>query len=171
MRLADAHGNHMFARSSTDERRMRRWASTILISTAALSSGCAGPITQTGTVSSTDVRTEQLQQLRLAAELALANQQRVDRLAAPLLDAAGPLCGRGKPAKLPKVGRGDASLVSPSEGVCPFQVLVPHDDQLNAAADGSKIYVATAMLRFANDDELSAVLAHEIGRASCRERV
>jgi hypothetical protein len=85
---------------------MRRWANTILIGTAVLSSGCAGPITQTGAVSSTDVRTEQLQQLRLAAELALANQQRVDRLAAPLLDAAGPLCGSRKQAKPPKAGRG-----------------------------------------------------------------
>lgn len=149
---------------------MRSWSRTILGTAALIASACAGPLTQVGTVSRADVKAEQQEQLRLAAELALANQQRVDRLAAPLLHAAGPLCGRVKPAKPPKRGREEASLVAPSEGVCPFQVRVPHADELNAAADGSKIYVATAMLRFASDDELSVVLAHEIAHNAMRHR-
>jgi hypothetical protein len=61
-------------------------------------------------------------------------------------------------------------LAAPSEGVCPFGVIVQRDDALNAAADGSKIYIATAMLRFASDDELSAVLAHEIAHNAMRHR-
>lgn len=129
--------------------------------------GCARPMTQVGTVSPEDVRAEQKEQLRLATELELANQQRVERLAAPLLRAAAPLCakGAGQPSK-----RKVTELVAPSVGVCPFRILVPHKDELNAFADGSKIYVATAMLRFVSDDELSVVLAHEIAHNAMHHR-
>jgi predicted Zn-dependent protease len=125
-------------------------------------------MTQVGTVSPEDVRAEQKEQLRLAAELEVANQQRVGRLAAPLLRAAAPLCARG--AGHPSKKKRTTELVAPIIGACPFRILVPRQDELNAAADGSKIYVATAMLRFASDDELSVVLAHEIAHNAMRHR-
>src|SRR4051812_33684568 len=94
--------------------------SIVVASTALIAAvNCARPITQVGTVSQRDVRTEQLQQLRMAAELALANQQRVDRLAEPLLKAAAPLCSA--PAKRTS-RRGSSALVSPRVESCPFQI-------------------------------------------------
>ena len=149
---------------------MSRLKASLVVVTAALFTavGCAVPRTQVGAVSEADVRREQLEQLRLAAELDVANQQRVDRLAAPLLRAAAPLCTKG--AKKPSRSDGAPSLVPPSTTPCSFAIIVPHKDQLNAAADGSRIYVATGMLRFANDDELSVVLAHEIAHNAMRHR-
>ena len=149
---------------------MGRWAVKVVRGTAAvlMIAGCAHPTTQVGNVSPEDVRAEQREQLRLAAELELANQQRVERLAAPLLRAAAPLCARAA-AQVPKK-KGATELVEPSLGACPFRILVPQKDELNAFADGSKIYVATAMLRFVSDDELSVVLAHEIAHNAMRHR-
>jgi Zn-dependent protease with chaperone function len=159
----------MFARMIASGICVRRCTSPILAAMAALVAvACAGPITQVGSVSSEDVQAEQQQQLRLAAELEMANQQRVDRLAAPLLRAAAPLCGN--PASVKRSLRGATTIVPATEGVCAYQVIVPRADELNAAADGSKIYVATAMLRFASDDELSVVLAHEIAHNAMRHR-
>lgn len=46
--------------------------------------------------------------------------------------------------------------------VCGYDVQVLRDSRLNAFADGDNIFVTTTMMRFANDDELSVVLAHEL---------
>jgi beta-barrel assembly-enhancing protease len=45
---------------------------------------------------------------------------------------------------------------------CAFGVVAQKSDILNAYADGKNVYVTSAMMRFANDEELSVVLAHEI---------
>jgi Zn-dependent protease with chaperone function len=143
---------------------MVRGAAKIIVATiaVAMAPGCAGPITQVGTVSQADVRAEQQEQLRLAAQTALANQQRVERIATPLLDAAGPLCAKSSPARRTKRGGAPKELVAPISGVCTFDVIAQHGSELNAAADGKHIFVETAMLRFASDEELSVVIAHEI---------
>jgi predicted Zn-dependent protease len=148
---------------------MSRSRKLITFTTALLTAvGCAVPRTNVGTVSQADVKAEQQEQLRLAGELAIKNQDRVDRLAIPLLRAAAPLCGSSK-VKRASARSGSASLIAPADP-CPFRILVPHADELNAASDGSKIYVATALLRFASDDELSVVLAHEIAHNAMRHR-
>lgn len=46
--------------------------------------------------------------------------------------------------------------------VCDYPVRVVRASPLNAFADGDRIYVTTTMMRFADDDELSVVLAHEL---------
>jgi predicted Zn-dependent protease len=47
--------------------------------------------------------------------------------------------------------------------VCDYPVVVVKDDQLNAFSDGRRVFVTSAMLRFAAaDDELATVLGHEI---------
>lgn len=150
---------------------MRRWASTLILGAAVATvvSGCAGPITQVGSVSREDVRAEQQEQLRLAADLAYANQLRVDRLAAPLLRAAAPLCGKAV-AKRSKSDRREPGLVAPANEACPYKVAVRHGADLNASATGSAIYVETALLRFASDEELSVILAHEIAHNAMRHR-
>ena len=55
------------------------------------------------------------------------------------------------------------SLVVPMDTVCDFKVIAQRSDEINAAADGQNVYVTTAMLHFADDDELETVVAHEIG--------
>lgn len=48
--------------------------------------------------------------------------------------------------------------------VCDFPVGLVGGDQVNAYADGSKIYVTQGMMRFtATDEELALVVAHELG--------
>jgi hypothetical protein len=50
--------------------------------------------------------------------------------------------------------------------VCAVRALVVKDDTLNAWTDGKTLWVTTAMLRFVqNDDELAAVVAHEVAHA------
>jgi hypothetical protein len=61
-------------------------------------------------------------------------------------------------------GRGDerrTAEVTP-DVVCDYPVQVLRASRLNAFADGDAIYVTTTMMRFADDDELSVVLAHEL---------
>jgi len=148
---------------------MRRRTITFVLGMA-IAAGCAGPITQVGSVSRADVHAEQLEQLRLAADLAVANQRRVTRLAEPLLRAAAPLCSRASQVRLKKPSRGEAALVSPAVSECPFAVYAQRGSELNAGADGQNVFVESALLRFANDEELSAVLAHEIAHNAMRHK-
>lgn len=46
--------------------------------------------------------------------------------------------------------------------VCDYRVRVLRDSRLNAFADGERIFVTTTMMRFADEDELAVVLAHEL---------
>lgn len=49
------------------------------------------------------------------------------------------------------------------EQACPYGVALVRDDAVNAYADGTDVYVTSAMLRFVeNDDQLATVLAHEV---------
>jgi hypothetical protein len=58
---------------------------------------------------------------------------------------------------------GQLRVAMPADTVCAFNLVVTRADELNAWADGVNVMVTSAMLRFlADDDELAAVLAHEI---------
>jgi hypothetical protein len=46
--------------------------------------------------------------------------------------------------------------------VCPYETVVFPSMAINAFADGGAVYVTTAMMRFAEDDELEAIVAHEL---------
>ena len=49
------------------------------------------------------------------------------------------------------------------EQACPYGVVMLRDDAVNALADGTTVYVTSAMLRFVeNDDQLATVIAHEV---------
>ena len=54
-----------------------------------------------------------------------------------------------------------------------YQITILDSPAVNAfALPSGRLYVTRGLLGLANDtDEIAAVLAHEIGRASCRERV
>lgn len=49
-----------------------------------------------------------------------------------------------------------------AEAACGYPTLVVQEGGLNAFADGKAIYVATAMMRFADDNELAVIVAHEL---------
>lgn len=60
-------------------------------------------------------------------------------------------------------------LSVPPDTVCDYGVSAIKEDALNAWADGKNVYVTSAMLRFAADDEeLAVVLSHEISHNAMR---
>ncbi len=61
------------------------------------------------------------------------------------------------------------TLDVPLDTACAFGFAALKDDALNAWADGKQIFITTAMMRFAaNDDELAVVVAHEIAHNAMR---
>ena len=57
----------------------------------------------------------------------------------------------------------------PTDSVCGYNLAATRMDVLNAWADGTNVTVTSSMLRFvADDDELAAVLAHEIAHNAMR---
>lgn len=66
--------------------------STVLLSLLALTA-CIAPTSHIGTVSPEVVAAEQLKQQQLVIQSGIAEQQRLDDLAWPMLRAAAPLCG------------------------------------------------------------------------------
>jgi hypothetical protein len=60
-------------------------------------------------------------------------------------------------------------LTVPPDTVCDYGISAIKEDALNAWADGKNVYVTSAMLRFAADDEeLAVVLSHEISHNAMR---
>ena len=61
------------------------------------------------------------------------------------------------------------SVAIAPDTVCAFGLVSVKDDLLNAWADGKNVYLTTAMMRFAaDDDELAVVVAHEIAHDAMR---
>ena len=64
---------------------------------------------------------------------------------------------------------GRLSVAVPADTVCGLNLLATRRDDLSAWADGANVTITSAMLRFAaDDDELAAVLAHEIAHNALR---
>lgn len=63
----------------------------------------------------------------------------------------------------------EVPLTLAPDTLCDYSLVAIKDDQLNAWADGHTVYVTSAMLRFAaDDDELAVVLSHEISHNAMR---
>lgn len=74
-----------------------------------------------------------------------------------------------EPLPVSSVAPASVSLALPADTVCGYTFNAVKNDMLNAWADGQAIYVTSAMLRFAaDDDELAVVLAHEISHNAMR---
>jgi beta-barrel assembly-enhancing protease len=64
---------------------------------------------------------------------------------------------------------GQLRVAMPADTVCAFNLVAARSDELNASADGVNVTVTSAMLRFvADDDDLAAVLAHQIAHNAMR---
>ena len=64
---------------------------------------------------------------------------------------------------------GQLRVAMPADTACGFNLVVARNDDLDAWTDGVNVTVTSAMLRFvADDDELAAVLAHEIAHTALR---
>ena len=63
-----------------------------------------------------------------------------------------------------EIGRaGDPQQIQVNmETVCSYPARVVSDGALNAYADGEAIYITNSMMRFAEDDELRAIIGHEL---------
>lgn len=84
----DAH----LPRPSTHTGARPQWVRSLLASCLLLGAACATPMTQVGSVTQEQIAAEQVKQQELAIQSAVAEQQRVDDVAMPLLTAAVPLC-------------------------------------------------------------------------------
>src|SRR5581483_5808207 len=63
----------------------------------------------------------------------------------------------------------ELSVTIAPDTLCKYNVVAVKSDVLNAWADGEKVVVTSAMLRFAaDDDELAVVLSHEIAHNAMR---
>jgi hypothetical protein len=63
----------------------------------------------------------------------------------------------------------EVPLTFAPDTLCDYTLVAIKDDMLNAWADGHTVYVTSAMLRFAaDDDELAVVLSHEISHNAMR---
>lgn len=234
-----------------------------------LTPSCATPSTQYGSLSPESLQAEQMRQRQLVVLSSLREQERMHRIAAPVLRAASPLCGDrvvadgglivanvhtwdrqyhtaarslgfsdtlqvvavapGSAAQRGGVMPGDrllsvnglavpsgrtaatkyAELLAPprsrassrsapvlramlqfvvvdssergdplraarnitvaADTACAFGAVVQKHDALNAWADGERIIVTSAMMRFASaDDELAVVVAHEVAHNAMR---
>ena len=66
-------------------------------------------------------------------------------------------------------GGGPIQVNVAMDTVCAYNVVALKSDELNAFADGRTVYVTTAMMRFASDDdELATIVSHEIGHNAMR---
>lgn len=75
-------------------------------------------------------------------------------------------------ATMPLSVRRDTAVLSiemPVDTVCAYSAVAQKDDALNAFADGTTIFVTSAMMRFATEPgELQTVVAHEIAHNAMR---
>lgn len=72
--------------------------------------------------------------------------------------------GRAPEAELDVVRGGVTQHLNvPLDTVCNYQVAVVQNEEVNAFADGHTVYITSAMMRFAaDDDELATVIGHEL---------
>jgi hypothetical protein len=74
------------------------------------------------------------------------------------------------------VGRSDVRraeaeirVAVPTDTACTYNLIAARQDELNAWSDGTNVTITSAMLRFvADDDELAAVVAHEVAHNAMR---
>jgi len=72
-----------------------------------------------------------------------------------------------------RLRRGDEELEVPLRPVraCGYEVQLDPSDELNARADGRRLFISTALAGFAaNDDELAVILGHELAHHVLRHR-
>lgn len=259
---------HRLCSTSSPPHFRRHPAVLLSLCLIAFTANCVAPSTQLGRISPSDLQAEELKQQQLVIRSDIRDQQRLENVGYPLLEAAVPLCGPGatttragvryanihtfskqyQPAAralgftdtLTVVGvtrgsaadrggvklgdrilgvgvtelapgrsavqqAGDAidrarnldaglplvlrhgpsaltatpvgaeviansapetarmSVTLPADTLCNYTLTAVKSDMLNAWADGRAVFVTSAMLRFAaDDDELATVVAHEI---------
>jgi hypothetical protein len=76
-----------------------------------------------------------------------------------LMDASA----RSEPRTASSTSSSDTHVTVPADTLCGYNLIASRKDEINAWADGSNVTVTSAMMRYVVDnDELAAVLAHEI---------
>lgn len=98
---------------------------------------------------------------RFAASFSAHPVRKEDRLA-----TSGGVAFAFPATSLPVTVRRDTTVLSmtvPMDTTCGYQVVAVRSDELNAWADGQKVYVTSAMMRFTDDAELATVVSHELG--------
>jgi len=79
--------------------------------------------------------------------------------------------GQGPTVVTVRRGRGALDLTIQPRRACGYEVQLNPSDELNARADGRRLFISTALASFArNDDELAVILGHELAHHVLRHR-
>lgn len=123
--------------------RVMKWI-LVLVSIAIV--GCA-PTLQHTTATEAEIKREAATQKRLAEQIRKERENRLASVAAPTKAASIYYCKK----------------LDTAPDNCNFPVLLVEDQDINAFADGEKVYIPVGMIRFVeNDDELALVVGHEL---------
>jgi predicted Zn-dependent protease len=135
---------------------MRKLATILVL--ASVTAGCATPVTQAPYMDRAELEAERQQHILLASQEKLEkqeaetkrvieHQERLLKVSAPISRAAIDLC---------------AKLIDRTNP-CVYEFELVNKDELNAYADGKKIFITPSMMNFAGtDEELALVLGHEL---------
>lgn len=108
--------------------------------------GCA-PTLQHTTATEADIKREEAIQKRLAEKIHKERESRLAKVAASVKAASVYYCKQ----------------LETAPDNCRFPVVLVKDQEINAYADGKKVYIPVGMIRFVeNDDELALVVGHEL---------
>lgn len=131
----------------------------LLIITTFCLNACVGAVTKTPSHTMAEIEAEKKYQQLIVAKQKIAQnkqkerhiidmRQRLMSVSAPISEVAAHLCNR----------------VSSADDLCVYDFVLDEEAKdINAAADGRKIYVNAAMMEFTSkDEELAIVLGHEV---------
>lgn len=108
--------------------------------------GCA-PTLQHTTASEAEIKHEAATQKRLAEQIRKERESRLGKVAASVKAASVYYCKQ----------------LETAPDNCRYPVMLVEDQEINAYADGKKVYIPVGMIRFVeNDDELALVVGHEL---------
>lgn len=124
-----------------------RYALPTIAAIAILLSGC-GPELRRASITHSEVSRERSEQLHLARQIREKRAGRLRRVSNRLMPEVRQLC---------------MELFEKKPSSCSYSVIFRQDDQLNAKADGRRVYIHSGMIRFCEtDDELAIVVGHEL---------
>lgn len=134
------------------------WKNIVGILLTIILFSCSNTIAEIPTHSNAEIEQEKRKQARMAAEIklkkeyakekkALENKARLLEISVPISQASHDLCNKVNPN---------------NKDLCLYEFIYVDSNEVNAAADGEKIYVTRAMMNFAKSDhDLAIVLGHE----------
>ncbi len=125
----------------------KRYFTAMVVLVSVILYGCA-PELRRPDASQSAVQAERTAQIRLAKSIRSKRLARLNKIREKLIPHARDICSK---------------VLDKSGLDCLYSLELVDDSQLNAAADGEKIYINSGLIRFLeSDDEIAIVIGHEM---------